>query len=134
MKKYNLSNIMKNAWAIRRMTGCTMSTALRNAWTNAKAPKDIVSILLTAGGRRWTKNGKDRIYLSRAIGTDLDMTTDDAPCAFGCASMSRSVRDIISKIVDSTYYDVVSGKLVYNRTSYSWANNHVENRFNSIAA
>lgn len=134
MKKYNLSSIMKNAWAIRRMTGCTMSEALRKSWENAKAPKDIVSNLLSAGGRRWTKNGKDRIYLSGAIGTDLDMTTDDAPCAFGCTSMSRSVRNIIEKIVDGAYYDVVAGKLVYTRTSYSWANNHVENRFNAIAA
>lgn len=134
MKKYNLSNIMKNAWEISHMTGCTMSDALRKAWSSAKAPKDIVSSLLSAGGRRWTKNGKDRIYLSRAIGTDLDMTADDAPCAFGYTGMSRSVRNIISKIVDSAYYDVVSGKLVYDRTSYSWANNHVENRFNEIVA
>ena len=132
--KYNLSQIMKNAWAIRRMTDCTMSDALRKAWTNAKAPKDIVSTLLAAGGRRWSKNGKDRIYLSRVIGTDLDMTTDDAPCAFGCTSMSRSVCNIISKIVDSAYYDVVASKLVYSRTSYSWANNHVENRFNAVVA
>lgn len=134
MKKYNLSNIMKNAWAIRRMAECTMSDALKTAWSNAKAPKDIVSALLSAGGKRWVKNGKDRIYLSRSIGTDLDMTTDDAPCAFGCTTMSRSVRNIISKIVDSAYYDVVAKKLVYSRTSYSWANNHVENRFNAIAA
>lgn len=134
MKKYNLSNIMKNAWAIRRMTNCTMSEALRKSWTNAKAPKDIVSSLLAAGGRRWTKNGKDRIYLSHVIGLELDMSTDDAPCAFGCTSMSRSVRNIICKIVDSAYYDVVNGKLVYAATSYSWANNHVENRFNAIVA
>lgn len=134
MKKYNLSNIMKNAWAVRRMTGCSMSDALRQSWANAKAPKDIVATLLAAGGKRWTKNGKDRIYLSRAIGTDLDMTTDDAPCAFGCTSMSRSVLHIISKIVDSAYYDVVAGELVYASTNYSWANNHVENRFNAIAA
>lgn len=134
MKKYNLSNIMKNAWAVRRMTGCSMSDALRQSWANAKAPKDIVATLLAAGGKRWTKNGKDRVYLSRAIGTDLDMTTDDAPCAFGCTSMSRSVRNIINKIVDSAYYDVVAGKLVYAATNYSWANNHVENRFNAIAA
>lgn len=134
MKKYNLSKIMKNAWAVRRMTGCSMSDALRQSWANAKAPKDIVATLLAAGGKRWTKNGKDRVYLSRAIGTDLDMTTDDAPCAFGCTSMSRSVLNIINKIVDSAYYDVVAGKLVYASTNYSWANNHVENRFNAIAA
>lgn len=134
MKKYNLSTIMRNAWSIRRETKCTMSEALCKSWASAKAPKDIVSTLLAAGGRRWAKNGKDRIYLSRAIGTDLDMTTEDAPCAFGSTSMSRSVRDIIGKIVDSAYYDVAAGKLVYSRTSYSWANNHVENRFNAIAA
>lgn len=129
MKKYNLSNIMKNAWAIRRMTNATMSASLKTAWSNAKAPKDIVSKLLAAGGKRWTKNGKDRIYLSRAIGTDLDMTTDDAPY-----TMSRSVRNIISKIVDGAYYDIVASKLVYASVQWSWANNHVENRFNAIAA
>lgn len=134
MKKYNLSNIMINAWNIRRTTNCTMSEALRQSWANEKAPKDIISRLLAAGGKRWTKAGKDRIYLSRAIGTDLDMTTDDAPCAFGCTSMSRSVRNIIVKIVDSAYYDVISGKLIYAATSYSWANNHVENCFNAIVA
>lgn len=134
MTKYNLSNIMTSAWDIRRKTGCTMSKALCKAWADAKAPKDIVSTLLAAGGKRWAKNGKDRIYLSNAIGTDLDMTTDDAPCAFGCTSMSRSVRNIIGDIVKSAYYDVVAGKLVYTRTSYSWANNHVENRFNAICA
>ena len=132
--RYDMHEIMTAAWSIRRMTGCTMSDALRKAWADAKAPKDVVSNLLAAGGRRWTKNGKDRIYLARAIGTDLDMTTEDAPCAFGCTSMSRSVRNIISKIVDSAYYDVVAGELVYNRSTYSWANNHIENRFNKIVA
>lgn len=38
MKKYNLSEIMKSAWSIRRMTGCTMSTALRQSWAQAKKP------------------------------------------------------------------------------------------------
>lgn len=127
--KYNKSEIMKNAWNIRRTIRCTMSAALRKAWANAKESKDIVSTLLAAGGRRWTKNGKDRIYLSRAIGTDLDMSTEDAPY-----SLSRSVRNIISKIVDSAYYDVSAGKLVYTHSSYSWANNHVESRFLKIAA
>lgn len=41
MKKYNLSKIMSRAWSIRRMNGrteCTMSTALRQAWAEAKRP------------------------------------------------------------------------------------------------
>ena len=129
MKKYNLSNIMKNAWAIRRMTGCTMSDALRKSWANAKAPKDIVSVLLAAGGRRWTKNGKDRVYLSRAISKDTE--------AVSYADMSRKVRNTISDMINSVYYDVVNSKLVYNKTPYdgwSWMNEHIENSFKAIAA
>lgn len=41
MKKYNLSDIMNRAWSIRRMNGrieCSMSTALRQAWAEAKRP------------------------------------------------------------------------------------------------
>ena len=37
--KYNLSTIMKNAWSIRRMTACTMSTALRQSWAEVKNPR-----------------------------------------------------------------------------------------------
>lgn len=129
MKKYNLSNIMKNAWAIRRTTGCTMSTALHKAWASAKAPKDIVSKLLDAGGRRWTKNGHDRIYLSRAISLDTEH------CIY--ADMSRKVRNTISNMVNSVYYDVINSKLVYNKTPYdgwSWMNEHIESSFKAICA
>lgn len=129
MKKYNLSNIMKNAWAIRRMTGCTMSEALRQSWANAKAPKDIVSSLLAAGGKRWTKNGKDRIYLSRVISKDTKIAA--------YSEMSRKVRSTISAMIDSAYYDVVSSKLVYSKTPYdgwAWMNEHIEESFNAIAA
>lgn len=38
MKKYNLSKIMTAAWGIRRMTGCSMSTALKQSWARAKQP------------------------------------------------------------------------------------------------
>lgn len=37
MKKYNLSNIMKNAWTIRKTTNCTMRNALKRAWTTEKS-------------------------------------------------------------------------------------------------
>lgn len=129
MKKYNLSTIMKNAWAIRRMTGCDMSKALQQSWANAKAPKDIVSILLAAGGKRWTKNGKDRIYLSRAISKDTKVAA--------YSEMSRKVSSTISSMIDSAYYDIVSGKLVYSKTTYAawaWMNEHIEESFRAIAA
>lgn len=129
MKKYDLSEIMKNAWAIRRMTGCAMSEALRKSWANAKAPKDIVASLLSAGGRRWTKNGHDRIYLSHVISKDTEVSAYN--------DMSRKVRNTISDMINSVYYDVVNSKLVYKKTPYdswSWMNEHIENSFKAIAA
>lgn len=64
MAKYNKSEIMKNAWSIRKSFNVSMSEALKKAWAKAKS-SDVVSNLLAAGGRRWTKNGNDRIYLSK---------------------------------------------------------------------
>lgn len=37
MKKYNLRNIMKNAWSIRRSAKVDMRTALKAAWAIEKA-------------------------------------------------------------------------------------------------
>lgn len=39
--KYNKSEIMKTAWAIRRETNCTMSQALKAAWAKAKEAKTM---------------------------------------------------------------------------------------------
>lgn len=41
MKKYNLSDIMKNAWAIRRLENTAMFVALKRAWANAKEEKSM---------------------------------------------------------------------------------------------
>ena len=37
--KYDRRAIMKNAWTIRRESGCTMAAALKKAWTVAKEEK-----------------------------------------------------------------------------------------------
>lgn len=127
MKKYNLSDIMKNAWYIRRMAGCTMSDALRKSWANAKAPKDVVSKLLEAGGHRWTKNGMDRIYLSKAISSIVYDSCSDV-------DFSRKTRNAISNMINSAYYDVVNSKLVYSKCYYTWMSEEIERAFNAIAA
>ena len=36
--KYNLSQIMKNAWNMVKTMGMTMSAALKSAWASAKSP------------------------------------------------------------------------------------------------
>ena len=131
-KTYNRSEIMTRAWAIRRAENCTMSAAMIKSWAIAKAQtveKDIVTMLINAGAKRWTKAGKDRIYLAKVIDTDLDLKTEDAPY-----SMSRSVINILIKTINSAYYDVVAGELVYNSSRYTWANHHVENKFNELVA
>lgn len=42
--KYNKSEIMNAAWTIRRRTGCTMSIALKQSWSAAKASTRVFSI------------------------------------------------------------------------------------------
>lgn len=39
--KYDRRAIMKNAWAIRRESGCTMSAALKKAWAVAKKGNEM---------------------------------------------------------------------------------------------
>ena len=81
--KFNRSEIMRNAWTIRRESGCTMSAALKKAWAVAKkgiemSKKDqIIERLnkIVAMGNApqngyhyelivsdWVKYGKNRTY------------------------------------------------------------------------
>lgn len=93
MSKYNKSEIMRDAWRLYRTLHAhdesyTFSDALTSAWRNAKAEiaraaeeaaqaaNDVVingwdvTKLEKAGAKRWTKYGKDRLYL-RGVGNDL---------------------------------------------------------------
>lgn len=76
MKKYNLSEIMKNAWAIRRSANVDMSTALKAAWALKKA-----MIAAEDAGKDsqwnynvkvsdWVKCGKNRTYVETRIYTN----------------------------------------------------------------
>lgn len=93
MSKYNKSEIMRDAWRLYRTLHAhdesyTFSDALTSAWRNAKAAiakaeeeaaqaaNDVVingwdvTKLEKAGAKRWTKYGKDRLYL-RGVGNEL---------------------------------------------------------------
>lgn len=67
MKKYNKSEIMKNAWNLVRTLGMTMSEALRKAWADAKTTLEKV---VFEGFAKVIihKNGKTNPY----IGTEYD--------------------------------------------------------------
>lgn len=81
-----------------------------------------VNNLLKAGGTRWQKNGNDRVYLKNAISREVDYS-----------DVSNRVRTELRNAVNSAYYDVRSGELVYNKTSYdSYANRQVESAFDRI--
>lgn len=76
MKKYNLSKIMKNAWAIRRSANVSMSIALKATWALEKALSSAEETGKDSGWNyrvsvnEWCKYGKNRTYVSTRIYTN----------------------------------------------------------------
>lgn len=74
--KYNKSEIMRNAWAIRRDANVNMSIALKAAWALAKAMNEAEAIGNDSGynyrvkANDWTKGGHNRTYVSTRIYTN----------------------------------------------------------------
>lgn len=79
MKKYNLSNIMKRAWAMVKEFGMTISEGLKKAWSEAKSMKarliqrmellaakaeGIGDFHYTVKVNDWENYGKSRTYFS----------------------------------------------------------------------
>ena len=78
MKKYNLSEIMKEAWRLKRIYKLAFSQCLKKAWAEAKEKmenaiyygiKFVNHMDVCANGyvrelSRWTKNGHDRVYIN----------------------------------------------------------------------
>ena len=75
--KYNKSEIMSNAWTIRRRIGCTMITALRQSWSSAKASVRVFSI------KSWFLNkefgANERIAIA-SVSPDMVRETEKAVC------------------------------------------------------
>lgn len=74
--KYNRSEIMKNAWAIRKSTNVSMATALRAAWALAKAINTAEAIAAEIDWNTkvrvndWVKAGYNRTYVEVAVYTN----------------------------------------------------------------
>ena len=79
--KYNMSQIMKRAWELRRccaLSALTFGGCLRRAWAEAKKEMEanryngrefVNGMAITMNGvtrtlNRWTKNGMDRVYIN----------------------------------------------------------------------
>lgn len=118
MKKYNKSEIFTRAWELVKKLGYTISKALKNAWAEAKRKaeklafeeslKTIEKVEFTGYAeveckeawalytfKRWTKYGKDRIYINyrnkRSVGY-IDMKTgelcDFNECESACEALA----------------------------------------------
>lgn len=76
MKKYNMHEIMVNAWNIRRTNNVSMSTALRSAWAIAKAVNKAEEVAANIDWNTnvrvndWVKYGKSRTYIEVAVYTN----------------------------------------------------------------
>lgn len=72
MSKFNKSEIMKNAWSIRRNNNVSMSEALKAAWANAKKPSNpVFEGFAEIDGfefNLWEKHGLRRIYINNRTG------------------------------------------------------------------
>lgn len=108
------SQLMKDAWAIRREYGADMADAMRRAWRAHK--------LMAIGGTRWTQYGKDRIYLNTAELTELlglrttrYNTGNICSATLGGERISNSAaRRMLDEIGGDAkfWYDLQSGKFV----------------------
>lgn len=118
---YNKSEIMKNAWTIRRGTGCTMSEAMKQAWAIAKAPKIEKTIetltvedLTALGGKLWEKGSNRRVYFNSAelmalcnVETDYYKTGNLCGMTFNGEKVSNSYgQAILAAIKTGVYYDL----------------------------
>lgn len=69
---YNKSEIMKNAWRIRRSKNISMSYALKESWAIAKRPsKPVFDGYVEMDGftfNLWEKHGLRRIYINNYSG------------------------------------------------------------------
>ena len=101
MKKYNLSEIMKNAWAMKKTNGnASFSDCLRKAWAKAKNVKKIFdgsdSVMLNGFQfALWEKYGKRRIYINNYSGHNksnaggyIDLDRGNKIVATGCVKFA----------------------------------------------
>ena len=104
MKKYNLSNIMSNAWAIRRRLVVTMSVALKRAWEIAKETKKMVG---TEKQVKWASEIRSNI-----IKTFQAVINDSAPMAATNAIIQENIAGLQARIDRLTVDNIYAGDII----------------------
>lgn len=90
MKKYNLSEIMKNAWTIRRRLFITMSAALKKAWAIAK---DVRKMLGSEKQVKWATEIRDNV-----VKTLQAVINDFSPMASSNEMVRKNIADVNERI------------------------------------
>lgn len=142
MKKtmYNKSEIMKNAWTIRRRNGYSMSEALRRAWTNAKRVAEMdreeaameasktftAEQLVAAGGKLWEKGSYRRVYFNK----DEIINICDVFAELDC---NRVAGEKISNTTRRQYMETINGGLYYDLSSHEFNAKWSSRYFDEVA-
>ena len=79
--RYNLSNIMRNAWAIYRKYRTTFAEALHRAWLSEKAKPENESRIATAKAAAGITEQTETWAGWKALGFEV---IHESKCLFGC--------------------------------------------------
>lgn len=104
MKKYNLSEIMKNAWTIRRKLVITMSVALKKAWAIAKEAKKMLG---SEKQVKWATEIRNNI-----INTLKAVIADFAPMADTNEMVRNNIADVQARIDLLTADNIHAGDII----------------------
>lgn len=104
MKKYNLSEIMKSAWTIRRRLVVTMSVALKRAWEIAKETKKMVG---TEKQVKWASEIRSNI-----IKTFQAVINDYTPMAATNAIIQENIAGLQARIDRLTVDNIYAGDII----------------------
>ena len=110
MKKYDLHEIMSNAWSFVKSMGLKMSDALKRAWKMAK--------LVAVGGREWMKYGKHRIYFNddvicKVVGLSYSCYKSGNISSASINGEAISHAEASRYLSVTAYFDVISGRFFF---------------------
>ncbi len=123
--KYDRRSIMKNAWEIRRESGCTMSAALKKAWAVAKEEKmEELKIAEMTGSEKqiaWAHNIISIPYqrMTKQAEAFRDGVHDDM--ADICVKAAQIYRDTYTKSITANPNMVKAAWIIDNRFIFGGA-------------
>lgn len=89
------------------------------------SPAATAERLVANGGKRWQKNGQDRVYLDKALRNEIPEAE--------FSKMSRSMVGMFSETVSSAYFDVNANELKYKKLRYNdFSENLINEAFNKL--